>query len=172
LRECAKPIDRVHLAADVGTYTGATLAKASSRRFLRTGATADLDREITLFEQALRAAPADHPDRPLILSILGSALRIRFEHTGNTADLDRAITFGEQAGTAAAPDDPARSRYLWYLSNLGAALRTRFERSGNTADLDRAITVGEQAVAATALDDPARSRYVPVQPRRRARHPV
>ena len=64
----------------------------------------DLDRAITMNEQAVASTPDDHPDRAGRLNNLGIALQSRFERTGSMDDLDRAITTNEQA-VASTPDD-------------------------------------------------------------------
>ncbi|MGW3692303.1 tetratricopeptide repeat protein, partial [Streptomyces sp. NPDC005149] len=83
-------------------------------RFERTGALADLDRAIGLAQQAVEAAPSNHPDRAVLLNNLGSALRSRFERTGALADLDRAIDLAQQALAASPADTP---RYPTILNN-------------------------------------------------------
>ena len=109
-------------------------------RFGHAGKQADLDRAITVGQEAVDTIPADHPDLLAVLSNLGIALQVRFGRTGRPADLDQAITVGQQAVDAAPADHPGR---LLVLSNLGNALRTRFERTGRPADLDRAIAAAQ-----------------------------
>ncbi|MGH4000925.1 MAG: CHAT domain-containing protein, partial [Pseudonocardiaceae bacterium] len=103
---------------------------------------------------AVANTPPDHPNRPMFLSNLGTALRARFGRTGHLADLDQAIAAGRDAVATTPPDHPDR---LAFLSNLGAALETRFERTGRQADLDDAVAAGRDAVATTPADHPERS---------------
>ena len=99
-----------------------------------------------------RRHPAGHPDRPVMLSGLGIALRTRFGRTGQQADLDQAITGFSAALDATPTDHPDRARWL---SNLGIALRARSERTGWQEDLDRAVTVGREVVDASPADHPS-----------------
>ena len=81
-------------------------------RYENTGAMADLDRAVSLFQQAVAATPDGHPDRARRLSNLGGALRDRYEHTRDPADLDRAIDLLEQAMVVTPSDQPDRSPEL------------------------------------------------------------
>ena len=72
----------------------------------------------------MQATPADHPDRAMYLSNLGTALQARFERTGAAADLDAAIDHLREAVQATPADHPNRAMRL---SNLGNALQARFE---------------------------------------------
>ena len=64
-------------------------------RFERTGSMDDLNRAITMNEQAVTSTPEDHPNRGRTLNNFGSALQSRFERTGSMDDLNRAITTKE-----------------------------------------------------------------------------
>jgi hypothetical protein len=57
----------------------------------------DLDRAITMNEQAVTSTPEDYPNRSVMLHCLGSMLQRRFEKTGSMDDLNQAITKNEQA---------------------------------------------------------------------------
>jgi len=104
--------------------------------------------------QALDMAPAENPQRSVIISDIGVALRHRFELTGALADLDEAIDTQRQAVEAVSADDPRR---VSYVSNLSNVLRIRFERSGAHADLDGAVEASRQALDSCAADDPRRA---------------
>ena len=133
------------------------LGAALRTRFERAESVADLDRAISVCEEALAATPRDHPYRARRLSNLGAALQTRFERAGSMADLDRAITVGEEALAATPSDHPKRALYL---SNLGVALHARCERVESVADLDRAISVCEEALAAIPSDHPDQAIYL------------
>ena len=49
---------------------------------------AALDEAVEQLHRAVAATSADHPDRAMYLSNLGSAFRVRYERTGAFADLD------------------------------------------------------------------------------------
>jgi tetratricopeptide (TPR) repeat protein len=102
----------------------------------------DLDRAITVTRQALDAISQDHPDRPLVLSVLAGALSTRFNRTGNLEDLDQAIEHDQEAINGTPQDHPHRAGIAF---NLGLALQRRFERTGTLADLDRAVRVFREA---------------------------
>src|SRR5579871_6687221 len=65
-------------------------------RFDRTGSMDDLNRAITMNEQAVAWTPEDHPNRGAMLTNLGNVLQRRFDRTGSMDDLNRAITTNEQ----------------------------------------------------------------------------
>ena len=152
---------RAHLA-DRDTPADFTAAEATDRgtvlfgNYQRTGNIQLLRAATSHFSEAVGAAPADHPDRPGMLSNLGAARRARFERIGQQADLDQAITLLTEAVDAPA-DHPNRPGML---SNLGITLRARFERTGQLADLDQAITTAREALDATPIDQPDRPMYL------------
>ena len=129
------------------------LGVALRNRYEITGKVPDINRAVTVDDEAVTATPTDHPARAALLSNLGFALRNRFEATGNLADLTRSVLVGEEAAAATPPDHPNRAGIL---SNLGASLLTRYDRIGDVVDLARAIEVDEEAVTATPHDHPAR----------------
>ncbi|GAO11095.1 tetratricopeptide repeat protein [Streptomyces lydicamycinicus] len=106
-------------------------------RFERTGDQADLDQAVDLYQAAMRATAADHPNRARHVSNLGIALQRRYDCTGDQADLDAAIDRGRDAVQATPADHPDRAKYL---SGLGGALQRWFERTGDQADLDAAVS--------------------------------
>jgi hypothetical protein len=93
-------------------------------RYRRTGELVHLDEAVEVGRQAVAAAPADHPDRPMYLSNLGNGLRTRFRRAGKLADLNEAIEVGRQAVAAISKHHPDRPSCLL---NLSSGLRTRFE---------------------------------------------
>ena len=72
-------------------------------RFEQDGIVDDLDRAITMREQAIASTPDDHPDRVWWLNNMGVTLQSRFERTESMDDLERAISMKEQA-VASTPD--------------------------------------------------------------------
>jgi tetratricopeptide (TPR) repeat protein len=139
-----------------GTLLAAVGLKLQER-FLRTGSKDDLDRAITMEEEAIASTPDDHSVRAGYLNNLGNVLQRRFELTGSMNDLDRAITTIEQAISSTPNNHP---NHAMYLSNLGSALRSRFELTGSMSDLDRAIMTNGQAVESTPDDHQNRGMYL------------
>ena len=121
---------RTHLA-DADSPAGGSATEATARgadlyeNYKRSGNIQLLQTAITLFGDAVGAAPVGHPDRPRYLYHLGIALRARYQRTGQRADLDQAITSFREAVGAAPAYDPARPVML---SNLGNTLYTLFGR--------------------------------------------
>jgi tetratricopeptide (TPR) repeat protein len=137
-----------------GPDAWAAQATVTLQRAMRTNDAAALDQAVGFAQQAVRAASANHPNRPMMLSLLATALQIRFQWTGNLTDLDAKISALREAVDAAPISDPQRALYL---STLGKALRDRFEWVGEPADLDAAITGLREAVDATPTDNPLRA---------------
>ena len=119
-----------------------TLERALRTRFGRTGSLADLDEAIQADQDALAAAPGDHPNRAIVLSDLGVALQSRFAQTGSPTDLDEAIRFSQEAVTATPSGHAERAASL---ASLGQALWSRFGQTGELADLDEAIRLIQDA---------------------------
>ena len=111
------------------------LGNALRARFDYAGAPADLNAAIATIEAAVKAVPAERPDRGMYLSNLGGALWTRFERRGAQLDLDAAIAALEAAVEATPADHPNQAMYLF---NLGRALRTRFEHTGALTDREAA----------------------------------
>ncbi|MFI9152348.1 CHAT domain-containing protein [Streptomyces sp. NPDC053367] len=112
---------------------------------------------VDLWQDIVRAAPADDPRRAGYLSNLSLALQLRFGRTGDGADLDAAITIGRDAVQAAPADHPNRALSV---SGLGNALWDRFRRTGSQADLDEAIDCYRDALRSTPSDGPNRPIYL------------
>ena len=64
----------------------------------------DLNCAIGVTDEAVTAAPFDHPSRASGLSILGSHLGRRFKRTGATKDLNRAVDVTDKAVTTTPPN--------------------------------------------------------------------
>jgi len=79
---------------------------------------ADLDRAVSVADEAVTATPRDHPDRAMYLNNLGIWLVTRFEHTGSIVDLDRSVGFLEEAVTITPRDHPNRAKYLCGLGTM------------------------------------------------------
>ena len=103
--------------------------------------------------EAVDATPADHPDRPALLSNLGTALQARFERTGQQADLDQAITRLPQAVDAAPADHPARPGCC---PTSGPRCRPGSSAPGSRRTWTGPSPPVQQAVDATPADHPDR----------------
>ena len=123
-------------------------------RFERTGSMYDLNRAITLNEQAVTFTPKDHPNLYARLSNLGDSLQSRYQQTGSMDDLNRAINNYEQAFASTPEDNPDRAALC---NTLGSALQARYQRTGLMDDLNRAITTYEQVLPVTPEDHPHRA---------------
>ena len=74
--------------------------------YQRTGRLDLLNTAIELFGDAVTATPPEHPDRPLYLSDLGTALGTRFGRAGQLADLDEASPPGATRWPPPHPSTP------------------------------------------------------------------
>jgi hypothetical protein len=155
------PPDRAAAVADLERWQAQLAAEddhqamearglALAQQAAGSGDRAGLDNAIELLQQALAAAPADHPRRGDYLANLGAALSERFEQTGALSDLDAAIKVTEQAVSQAPDGHPNRAGYL---SKLSGAHEARYEQTGNPADLDAWIAASGQAVSVTPAGD-------------------
>ncbi|KAG8901355.1 hypothetical protein FRB99_005379 [Tulasnella sp. 403] len=134
--------EALNLCPPTHSYRGPcllNLADALHTRFRITANMDDLDRSISLKEQALAIDP--RWNRSFYLNNLACSLHARFEATSNLADLDRDIELREESLELASPSDrPIR------LQGLATSLRTRFLNTANFADLERAVTSSEEAL--------------------------
>jgi tetratricopeptide (TPR) repeat protein len=119
------------------------------RRYWALGRMADLDRALTLWQDAVQRTPTDSPNRAMILNSLGNGLSDRYRRTGWVDDLDAAIAAYEDAVQRTPTDSPDRAGCL---NNLGNGLRDRYKRTGRAKDLDAAIAAHEDAVRRTSAD--------------------
>ncbi|MFE5869255.1 CHAT domain-containing protein [Streptomyces roseifaciens] len=131
------------------------LGKALLTRFERAGSADDVDEAVGILRHHAAAEPGRRdgprppgPRNPLLMSLLGQALRTRFEHTGDPAALTEAVAYGHQA-VAALPADHADRALV--LSDLGGTLIAWFEHTGSSGPLDQAIAVARETVAAASV---------------------
>jgi tetratricopeptide (TPR) repeat protein len=116
------------------------------RRYRTSGAHADLDEAIRLWQDIVPRIPPGSPDLPAVLGNCGIALQTRYAFSGDPEDLDQAIRSLDQAVRKTSSDAaelPAR------LSSLGAALSDRYRRSGQREDLEESIRRFELAIERT-----------------------
>jgi tetratricopeptide (TPR) repeat protein len=99
---------------------GAVAGLLTSRVDHRAGVE-DLDRAIDLLHSVLAGTPADAPERPGYLNVLGVAFRDRHARTGNPEDLAAAGRAHREAVDASAEDDPLRSQFERNLALLDSA---------------------------------------------------
>ena len=115
-----------------------------SARYKRSRNVVDLQRSISLREDALHLTPDGHPHKPLRLNNLDRSLSTRYERFGDVVDLERSISLREDAVQFTPdghPHKPSR------LNNLAFSLLYRFQRSGDpsSSDLPRAILYSSRA---------------------------
>ena len=121
-------------------------AAALHQQALATNDLAVLSAAVDLWLRVLRAAQDDDPNRVIVMSNLGSALRVRFERVGQLSDLDTAIAAGRWVVGVTPDGHPQR---VTRLANLSRALRHRFESTGALSDLDATIEVDRALTQAT-----------------------
>lgn len=122
--------------ADRGTFLY-QLGLCEVFRFSLTGVQQHLDKGISDLEAAAAAIPREHPDRPMALATLASALGDRFERSDQPADLEAAFRAAQDAIDTAPAGHPARPACL---ATLGTALLAKYHRHLDPADLDAAIS--------------------------------
>lgn len=110
-----------------------------------------------MFGRAVAALSARHPQRAVLLTDLGLALRSRYEWGGDVQDLDEAVRAGRASVRATPADHPDRALHLSTLAN---SLHTRFERSGAPADIDAAVRCARAAVRAAPEAHPDHALYL------------
>ena len=112
---------------------------------------ADLAAVTTLYEEVLRATPADDPGRPLLLNNLGTCLRERYARTRATEDVETAIALSRRrlrTSTRFPPNDRGSSRTSGKASVTATTPRRRLPISRRRSprsrrsrrDADRAPT--------------------------------
>ena len=125
----------------------ASLAQALDYRYQATGVLPDLDRAISLLEEAERA-----PDKPwqlrgsLTAHQLGRLYRQRHSRTHNRRDIDAAVRLLSM-DVNLETSQPAN------LTNLGNALLDRYDSLGDDEDLRAAVRMQEEAVRRTKAGD-------------------
>jgi tetratricopeptide (TPR) repeat protein len=127
------------------------LGNSLMERLERFDNVANVEREVSAFEDAARLTPDDDPAKPGRLGNLGDSYRRRFDRLGDVADLHRAISSLEDA-VQRTPDDHRGKP--GFLTNLGNAYCARFERLEDVADIEWAIPILEDAVRLAEDDDP------------------
>ena len=147
----AQADERFQLAA----WNGA--GGAYLRRYWRQGQIADLDRALSLWQEAVRRTPEDAPDLPSILNNLGIGLSAHYARTGRMEDLEEAIRVYQEAVRRTPEDSP---NLPMYLNNLGTGLSDRYARTGRMEDLEEAIGVWRGAVRRTPPDSPDLPMYL------------
>jgi hypothetical protein len=111
-----------------------------------TGSDAPRVRGSDALREAVRLAPARHPERVVFLSALMADLLDRFEHARRQADLDESIQVGRQALLLAEPGNLRRALCHGFLAG---ALHARFRSRGQVADLEEAFRFWRAVVVAS-----------------------
>ncbi|KAJ6564551.1 CHAT domain-containing protein [Mycena capillaripes] len=120
-------------------------------RFEQVGDMDDLNKSVSMIEDAVQLSPDGHPGKPSILNNLGNSLLARFGRLGNLDDLNKSMLMGEDAVYLTPdghPDKPLR------LNNLGNSLCRRFQQLGNLDDFTKSMSVTEDAVRLTSDGHP------------------
>jgi tetratricopeptide (TPR) repeat protein len=140
------------LVALVGTEPDVRTQLTLSNRLLNAmqvdGSAVLVEALVVLLHHVAATLPADNPNRPHVLSNLGTALVNRFRGGGSPADLDRALPLHREARTLLPENDPS---HAVIHSNIANVLRELFTRDQRIADLDEAIS---ELRTATASDHP------------------
>ena len=121
------------------------------RRYWALGRLDDLNRALSIWQEAVECTSLDFPELPAILTNLGNGLSEHYKLTGRLEDLEKAIRTYHQAVERTSPDSPALSSRL---NNLGTGLRARYTRTGRLEDLEEVIRIYHQAVECTSPDFP------------------
>lgn len=130
------------------------------RRYERFGAREDLD-WARVSEDAVKAAPPGHVDRPWTLHTYGGTLLVRFNRTHAGQDIDRAI----ELFSMVVEDTPPGHRALaGGLSMLAGCLgyRSRYMKERSVEDINRAVETASKAVEVTLPGDPEQARWIRV----------
>jgi hypothetical protein len=127
------------------------LAQTLRLRFEARDDPADLDVEVTCWQEISRRTPDDAPARAWRLANLANAHRRRFSRRLDPHDIDEAIRVGEIVAAITPVSDPD---YAGRLSNLGISYRKRSEASRHRSDAEMAVSRGFAAVRATPASDP------------------
>ncbi|KAJ2927315.1 hypothetical protein H1R20_g9781, partial [Candolleomyces eurysporus] len=108
---------------------------------------AELDKAISDFREALTQIPNGDLSRLYGLAGLAASLRHRYRITNDPADLDEMInTLEEDIALRAAEVPEDHDTLLLALVHLREALRARYRNLGNILDLNRAIDAQYQAI--------------------------
>ncbi|KAF8548943.1 hypothetical protein OG21DRAFT_1488962 [Imleria badia] len=112
-------------------------------RYQRFGDVTDLEKSISLLQDAVQSTPGDHPNKLSRLNNLGGSLLTRYNRFGDIADLERSILLREDVLQLIPDGHPEKP--VW-LNNLGHLLITRYERFGDIVDLEKSVSLCEDAV--------------------------
>jgi hypothetical protein len=137
---------------------------------------------VSLFREAVAAAPARHHDRGELLDGLGVVLQELFQRTGDIAALRAAIRAGREALAATPGRHPDRAMCMDHLraglrqqeihehatpaddpavlSNQAVDLISDYEHSGELPALTDAIALFREAAAAALVSDPNRGTHL------------
>ncbi|KAG1749483.1 CHAT domain-containing protein [Suillus lakei] len=111
------------------------LAHSLLSRFYHQGQSYDLDKAISVNEEALCLHPVGHKFRSVSLSHLGGALVARFNRRGDIDDINRAISLHREELSLDSPHPPHDTTF----NNLALALKTRYDKLRVMEDLNEAI---------------------------------
>ncbi|KAF8599952.1 TPR-like protein, partial [Ceratobasidium sp. AG-I] len=128
-----------------------SLALAHKRRFMRYGATADINAAIEYQYQTIRSAGDKHEQYAIFTAELGSLLMRRHKALGGSDDLRKSIECQTWALTFVSESDDNQTTLL---NNLGSAHLCQFERLGELEDINKAISCLTQAVRLTSEGHP------------------
>ncbi|KAJ7835224.1 CHAT domain-containing protein [Mycena leptocephala] len=115
-------------------------------RFEQLGDLDDLNKSVSIREDAVCLTPDGHPEKPSLLNNLGNSLLTWFEQLGDLEDLNKSVLSTEDAVHLTPdghPDKPST------LNNFGGSLFRRFERFGALDDLNKSVSIREDAVCLT-----------------------
>jgi tetratricopeptide (TPR) repeat protein len=112
---------------------------------------ADLDKAISLHEEAMQFTGPFHPQLAKHEHDLGSALLDRFRQSKDPVDLEGAISHCENALKFTEDRNEDKPNHL---SELGIAHGLRFKHFGDPADLEKSISCQQQAVELTPSGHP------------------
>jgi hypothetical protein len=133
--------EEIPLCDDVATLNGHAIMLLT--KFEKEGQQSDLDNAIALYEQALEACPAPHPERSTTLSGFATALWTRYKQESQQKSLDDTVSLQGQALELQCSSYSNQSRFF---SNLATALWTQFIQKGHQNDLDDSISLCRQAL--------------------------
>ena len=132
------------------------LSNALHTRTLRKGSSEDLDRAITLADEAVKTTPNGDPNRVDYLNNLSNVLELRYERLGSPIDSDRPLSLYREI-VELSPKHPNKAAFL---NNLGKALLIRFERTGSIDVLNEAVSFCDEAVLSTPNGHSGRATYL------------
>jgi hypothetical protein len=128
-------------------------AVARQWRGARDASSAELDRALKEFDEAIVLAPAD---RALYLHNAGMTRLLRFQWEGTATELDGALELMRQAIDAAGADPRLRPLAL---AGAAAVLSARFRTTGARGDIEEAASLARAAVEEAPADSPRALRY-------------